>query len=374
MLTAKGDEVDRVLGLELGADDYMVKPFSPRELVARVRAVLRRARPAEPGRRRWPPAPSTLDPGTYAVAAAGGPVRSDAQGVRVAPRAAGRARARAVPRVPARPGLGLRARPSEIESRTVDVHVRRLRAKLGGEGRRIVDREGRGLPHRAGVVAAHAMRDLVLFLRRRIAFKLTLTLVGFVGGVVLAAGLYLDQALGELRVGALEARLAMVAPVLEGDARPAGRGGAGPPAVQAFVTRVAAASAARVTLIAADGRVVGRVGRWARRRRQGCRATATGPRCERRSPARSGAISGAARRLDAPLLYVAVPHGRRRAHRRRAAPGPAAVGRDHSYATLHQVMLAGGAVALVVAFGHRPVRRRPRDAAGGRDADPSRAR
>jgi len=42
MLTARGDEVDRVLGLELGADDYLVKPFSPRELVARVRAVLRR--------------------------------------------------------------------------------------------------------------------------------------------------------------------------------------------------------------------------------------------------------------------------------------------------------------------------------------------
>ena len=44
MLTAKADEVDRVVGLELGADDYVVKPFSPKELVARVRAVLRRSR------------------------------------------------------------------------------------------------------------------------------------------------------------------------------------------------------------------------------------------------------------------------------------------------------------------------------------------
>jgi DNA-binding response OmpR family regulator len=49
MLTARGDETDRVVGLELGADDYVVKPFSPRELVARVRAVLRRAETARAG-------------------------------------------------------------------------------------------------------------------------------------------------------------------------------------------------------------------------------------------------------------------------------------------------------------------------------------
>ena len=50
MLTARDDELDKLLGLELGADDYLTKPFSPRELVARVRAVLRRAdRPVEAG-------------------------------------------------------------------------------------------------------------------------------------------------------------------------------------------------------------------------------------------------------------------------------------------------------------------------------------
>jgi len=49
MLTARGEEVDRVSGLTLGADDYVVKPFSPRELVARVKAILRRGRPEAPG-------------------------------------------------------------------------------------------------------------------------------------------------------------------------------------------------------------------------------------------------------------------------------------------------------------------------------------
>lgn len=48
MLTARGEEVDRIVGLELGADDYLAKPFSPRELVARLRAVLRRSLPPEP--------------------------------------------------------------------------------------------------------------------------------------------------------------------------------------------------------------------------------------------------------------------------------------------------------------------------------------
>ena len=50
MLTARGTEMDRVLGLELGADDYVVKPFSSRELISRIRAVLRRQRAAH-GRR-----------------------------------------------------------------------------------------------------------------------------------------------------------------------------------------------------------------------------------------------------------------------------------------------------------------------------------
>jgi DNA-binding response OmpR family regulator len=53
MLTARGEEVDRIVGLELGADDYVVKPFSPRELVLRVRAILRRFAPEESAVSRW---------------------------------------------------------------------------------------------------------------------------------------------------------------------------------------------------------------------------------------------------------------------------------------------------------------------------------
>ncbi|MGW0765400.1 response regulator transcription factor [Streptomyces sp. NPDC002676] len=58
MITARDDEVDRVLGLELGADDYVSKPFGVRELVARIRAVTRRARPAVPATHREEPGPS----------------------------------------------------------------------------------------------------------------------------------------------------------------------------------------------------------------------------------------------------------------------------------------------------------------------------
>ena len=72
MLTARGEDVDRIVGLELGADDYLPKPFNPRELTARIRAILRRyeARPAEPNARLELNG-IALDPGTREVTAAG---------------------------------------------------------------------------------------------------------------------------------------------------------------------------------------------------------------------------------------------------------------------------------------------------------------
>ncbi len=143
MLTARGDEVDRVLGLELGADDYIVKPFSPKELVARIRAVLRRVRagPADGG-----PIVSgrvSVDPSTHSVRVGGNDVSLTPKEFDLL-----RALAEARGRVLSREFLldrvwGYRA-AGEIESRTVDVHVRRLRVKLGEEGHRILTIKGVG--------------------------------------------------------------------------------------------------------------------------------------------------------------------------------------------------------------------------------------
>jgi phosphate regulon transcriptional regulator PhoB len=135
MLTAKADEVDRVVGLEMGADDYLGKPFSPKELVARVRAVLRRARPPDDARA-LAGGGIALDPARHRVTVAGAPVEltpKEFDLLHALMAGAGRVLSREVllNRV-----WGY-ARADEIESRTVDVHVRRLRAKLGPEGRRI---------------------------------------------------------------------------------------------------------------------------------------------------------------------------------------------------------------------------------------------
>jgi phosphate regulon transcriptional regulator PhoB len=142
MLTARADEVDRVVGLEVGADDYVPKPFSPKELVARVRAVLRRARPAD-AERVLRVGALALDPARHVASAAGRALEltpKEFDLLRALLEASGRVLSREVL-------LGRvwgYARADEIESRTVDVHVRRLRAKLGDEGRRIVTVKGVG--------------------------------------------------------------------------------------------------------------------------------------------------------------------------------------------------------------------------------------
>jgi phosphate regulon transcriptional regulator PhoB len=136
MLTAKGDEVDRVVGLEIGADDYVVKPFSPKELLARVRAVLRRSRPG-PGAAPTTLGALTIDPGTHTVSIEGKVLALTPKEFDLL-RALVDARGRVLSREFLLDRVWGYSRASEIESRTVDVHVRRLRVKLGPEGRRVL--------------------------------------------------------------------------------------------------------------------------------------------------------------------------------------------------------------------------------------------
>jgi two-component system phosphate regulon response regulator PhoB len=131
MLTAKAEEVDRVVGLEIGADDYVTKPFSPREVVLRVQAILRRS--AEPA------ALSEvlvhdgleLDPARHRVTVDGREIELTAIEFKLLEDLMSRPG-----RVQARDSLlervwGYR---SGVESRTVDTHVRRLREKIGRAG------------------------------------------------------------------------------------------------------------------------------------------------------------------------------------------------------------------------------------------------
>ena len=133
MLTARGDDVDRIVGLEIGADDYLPKPFNPRELVARIHAILRRSR-ARAGADEPPPAEKVtvgdvkLDTGSRTVTREGIPVRLTAMEfdvLEVLLRNAGRVvgRESLVEQV-----LGRQYSPYD---RSIDVHVSNLRKKLG---------------------------------------------------------------------------------------------------------------------------------------------------------------------------------------------------------------------------------------------------
>jgi two-component system phosphate regulon response regulator PhoB len=142
MLTAKAEEVDRVVGLEVGADDYVVKPFSPRELVARVRAILRRAQePAEFAVKRI--GELEVDESRHSVGVQGTPVELTAKEFGLLC-ALMRANGRVLNREQLLEGVWGYADAAEIESRTVDVHIRRLREKLGSEAKRIVTVKGVG--------------------------------------------------------------------------------------------------------------------------------------------------------------------------------------------------------------------------------------
>jgi two-component system, OmpR family, response regulator RegX3 len=127
MVTAKDDEVDKVVGLELGADDYVTKPFSPRELAARVRTVLRRARAAETPSERLSFGDVELDAATRDVRRAGVEVRLTAKEFDLLWFLASHPR-----RVFGRDQLMSRVWGYEaaLDTGTVTVHVRRLREKI----------------------------------------------------------------------------------------------------------------------------------------------------------------------------------------------------------------------------------------------------
>jgi len=134
MITARGEEADRVMGLEIGADDYIPKPFSPRELLARVRATVRRSR-GQVGPRSQGVAvgPLCVDPGTRRATLSGAEL--DLTGYEFDLLLALCERAG---RVLSREQLMELARGSAEEAfdRSIDVHVSRLRQKLGDDPRR----------------------------------------------------------------------------------------------------------------------------------------------------------------------------------------------------------------------------------------------
>jgi two-component system phosphate regulon response regulator PhoB len=128
MLTAKADEVDRVVGLELGADDYVTKPFSPRELTLRVRAVLRRRKPPAPSSEALAHGTLRLDPARHRCFVGAAEVVLTAKEFDL------------LRTLMARPGRVLTrdqlldevwGTDIAVTTRTIDTHLKRLREKLG---------------------------------------------------------------------------------------------------------------------------------------------------------------------------------------------------------------------------------------------------
>jgi two-component system, OmpR family, phosphate regulon response regulator PhoB len=141
MLTAKGEEVDKVVGFELGADDYIVKPFSPRELILRIKAILKRNAPKETARDIFSAGKVKIDIPRHKVTV-------DAKAIELAPmefkllavlvERKGRVQSRDVLLEDV---WGISA---DVTTRTVDTHIKRLRQRLGKTGKLIETIRGLG--------------------------------------------------------------------------------------------------------------------------------------------------------------------------------------------------------------------------------------
>jgi two-component system phosphate regulon response regulator PhoB len=144
LLTAKGAESDKVAGLDAGADDYVVKPFSPRELVSRVRAVFRRRAPQHSGEA-LTYGPLTIDPARHEVLVDGKPVKMGLAEFKLLRYLVGHPE-----RVFSRGQLldSVWGDHVFIEERTVDVHVLRLRKALAAFGAQGLVQTVRGLGYR----------------------------------------------------------------------------------------------------------------------------------------------------------------------------------------------------------------------------------
>ncbi|CAG0991719.1 MAG: response regulator transcription factor [Rhizobiaceae bacterium] len=144
MLTAKGEETDRIVGLEIGADDYLPKPFNPRELLARLRAVLRRGRPGQD-------APRTMRFGTLEIDPGSRSVRIDGRDCTMTSHQFDLlvALAENAGRILSRDQLMDLLKGEELEAfdRSIDVHISRIRAAIEPDPkhpRRIITVRGAG--------------------------------------------------------------------------------------------------------------------------------------------------------------------------------------------------------------------------------------
>ncbi len=146
MLTAKGEELDRIVGLELGADDYVAKPFSPREVVLRVKGILRRRQEEAAGEAALAAGGLRLEPAAHRLEVRGKEVpltATEFRLLRVFLERPGRVQTRA------RLLADVWGYSQDVDSRTVDTHVRRLRRKLGPEAARLETVVGVGYRLRA---------------------------------------------------------------------------------------------------------------------------------------------------------------------------------------------------------------------------------